>query len=109
MVSPLATCLDVKNNAGGRNSRQLSTLPVVCRAALRASLAKKFGVTHPWREAATAGIESPISKGANVLLSLLCLIFDQPFRHSWPLAACRFEFLAARIVVRNKEVLDFAY
>jgi hypothetical protein len=37
------------------------------------------------------------------------LIFDQPFRHGWSFATSRFEFLAARIVVRNKEVLDFAY
>jgi len=47
IISPLATRLDVINDARysrGGIAGQLSTLSVVCRAALRASLAKKFGV-----------------------------------------------------------------
>jgi hypothetical protein len=52
-------------------------------------------------------IESLI-QGPNALLSLRCLIPDQAFRGGWSLPGCRLEFLAARIVVRNKEVLNFA-
>ena len=44
-----------------------------------------------------------------VLLRALCPISDQSFRRGWSLAGYRLEFLAARIVVRNKEVLNFAY
>jgi hypothetical protein len=51
----------------------------------------------------------PHFRGANALSSLLRLISNQAFRHGWSLAGCRLEFLAARIVVRNKEVLNFAY
>jgi len=40
---------------------------------------------------------------------LLGLISDQAFRHGWSLTGCRLEFFAAHIVVRNKEVLNFAY
>ena len=49
MISPLATRLDVINNAGlskAGNSRQLSSVPVAFRADLRVSDAKKFGVTQ---------------------------------------------------------------
>ena len=46
-------------------------------------------------------------KERKLLLPLLRLIFDQTFRHGWSLAGCWLEFLAARIVVRNKKVFNF--
>jgi hypothetical protein len=132
MISPLTTRLDVINNAGlwkAGNSRQLSSVPVAFRADLRVSDAKKFGVTQmPTGKrsrvgmfslyfsddekricAGRAAIKSLISGAQTPLPSLLCLISDQSFCGGWSLAGCRLEFLAARIVVRNKEVLNFAY
>ena len=104
MITPLATRLDVINN--GRYSRvgiasRLSPVPVARRGDLR--VARK-GFT-----AAATQFRIPGFKGANALLWLLRLIFDQAFRHSRSLARCRLEFLAARIVIKNKEVLNFAY
>ena len=101
---------------------------VAFRADLRVARAKKFDV--PLMSAGNAAVpaffaststtdekgiwagrlqSNPYFRGANALLSLLRLISDQAFRHGWSLAGCRLEFLAARIVVRNKEVLNFAY
>src|SRR5690242_8984759 len=48
-------------------------------------------------------------ESGNTLSLLLCLIPDQAFRHGWSLACSRLEFLAAGIVVRNKEMLNFGY
>ena len=108
---------------------QLSPVSVAFRADLRVSHPKNFGVTQmPAGKRSRAGMfciyfsygrkedlrgpscnRIPAFRGANALLSLLCLISDQSFRRGWSLAGCRLEFLAARIVVRNKEVLNFAY
>ena len=126
MISPLATRLDVINNA--RYSKagivsQLSAVPMTFRADLRVSHAKKFGVTQiSARERSRAALfaststtdEKRISAACAAIESLISraktpyfrLISDQSFRHSWSLAGCRLEFLAARIVVRNKEVLN---
>jgi hypothetical protein len=101
-------------------------VPVAFRADLRFSRAEKFGVKQmPTEKRSRAGmfciylnygrkedLRGPrcnrISdfRGANALLSPLCLICDQSFRHGWSFAGCRLEFLATRIVVRNKEVLN---
>ena len=68
-----------------------------------------FNYGSKWICAGRTANRIPDLRGANALLSLLRLISDQAFRHGWSLAGCGLESLAARIVVRNKEVLDFAY
>jgi hypothetical protein len=124
--------LDVANNGSYSIegvASQLSPVPLAFRADLQVAHPKKFGLAQmPAVKRSRAGIcasalttdepricvgrtaiKSPISEDANALLSLHRLIFDQAFCHGWSLAGCRLEFLAARIVVGNKEVLNFAY
>ena len=124
--------LDVTNYGSysiGGIASQLSPVPVAFRTDLQVAHPKKFGLAQmPAVKRSRAGIcasalttdepgicvgrtaiESPISEDANALLSLLRLIFDQAFCHGWSLAGGRLEFFAARVVVRNKEVFNFAY
>ena len=89
MISPLATPLDVTNNG--------SCPRVEIAGSLKEDLCEPH--RHRIRDL----------KGRKRLLSLLRLAFDQAFRRGWSFAGRRFEFFAARIVVRNKEVFNFAY
>ena len=116
MVSPLAVRLDVISNrrySGATIASQLSAVAMAFpQIAGRAC-------EQIWRDADARREAQPcrhfcvyfnvMSDGANGLLSFLRLISDQAFRHGWPLAACWLEFLAPRIVIKNKEVLNFAY
>ena len=88
-ITPLAARLDVINNDGN------------ARVAIAEQLKGRLCQPH--------AIESLISENANALLPLFRLISDQAFRRGGSLAGRRLEFLAARIVVRNKEVFNFAY
>ena len=116
MISPLAIRLDVISNrrySGATIASQLSAVPMAILADMRVACDQILRDADARREAQACRnfcvYFNVMSDGANGLLSFLRLISDQAFRHGWPLAACWLEFLAPRIVIKNKEVLNFAY